>query len=58
MGNHQSFAQFNPGSVGSAVSLGVSPKDAPVVKAVNGAESDDDAASKQYVDIIPVDIGL
>ena len=49
VGNHHSFAQFNPGSVGSAVSLGVSPKDVAVVKAVNGAESEDDVVSKQYV---------
>lgn len=47
VGNHHSFAQFNPGSVGSAVSLGVSPKDAAVVKTVNGAESEDDVSSKQ-----------
>ncbi|KAF9788150.1 HLH-domain-containing protein [Thelephora terrestris] len=47
VGNHHSFAQFNPGSVGSAVSLGVSPKDVAVVKAANGAESEDDTASKQ-----------
>ena len=51
VGNHHSFAQFNPGSVGSGVSLGVSPKDVAVVKAANGAESEDDAASKQCVDM-------
>lgn len=52
VGNHHSFAQFNPGSVGSAVSLGVSPKDVAVVKTANGAESEDDVVSKQYVDAI------
>ena len=52
VGNHHSFAQFNPGSVGSAVSLGVSPKDVTAVKVGNGADSEDDAVSKQYVDII------
>jgi hypothetical protein len=61
VGTHHSFAQFNPGSVGSAVSLGVSPKEATAVKAVNGAESEDDAVSKQYVDMIlrffPFDLG-
>ena len=52
VGNHHSFAQFNPGSVGSAVSLGVSPKDAAAAKVVNGAESEDDTVSKQCVHII------
>ena len=52
VGNHHSFAQFNPGSVGSAVSLGVSPKDVAAVKAVNGGDSEDDVVSKQCVDMI------
>jgi len=62
VGNHHSFAQFNPGSVGSAVSLGVSPKDVAAAKVVNGADSEDDAVSKQCVDMIlpflPRDIRL
>ena len=44
------------------MSLGVSPKDVAAVKAVNGADSEDDTASKQCVDMIlrfsSFDIGL
>ena len=49
VGNHYSLAQFNRGSVGSAVSLRASPKDVAVVEAVNGAESGGDVPPKGYV---------